>query len=86
MVFKRRGIVGDEARNGGEPWRGFDGLGARMHGGDGGRELAGERLVELAALGDMIERVVLVEPLHLDGPLDRFARAVKRRQSRRRRA
>ncbi len=48
-----------------------------MHGGDRGGELAGERVVEFAALGEMVEGLVLVEALHFDRPFDRFAGPVE---------
>ena len=77
VLAERRRVVRDESRNGREPRRGFDRLGACMHGGDGDGELAGERIVKLATLGEMVERVIFVEARHLDRPFDRFARAIQ---------
>ena len=77
MVAERRRVVRDELGNRGKPRRGFDRLGMVMHGGDGKRELGAERIVKLAALGDMVERIVLVEARHLDRPFDGFAAAVQ---------
>ena len=57
--------VGAERR---DPGLRFDRLGARMRCGDGVAERVGERVVDFT--GQVVERALFVEPLHLDRPFD----------------
>ena len=52
-----------------------------MHGGDRGGEFSCQRIGQPAALGEAVERLVLVEPRHLDRPFHRLAGAVERERT-----
>jgi hypothetical protein len=41
-------------------------------------ECIGKRLIEATSIGQMIARLALVEPTHLDSPFHRFAFATER--------
>ena len=44
-----------------------------MHAADGERELVDGRIRNAVPIGDVIERGVLIESPHVDGPFDNFA-------------
>jgi hypothetical protein len=77
VLLEDRGVVVDELFECGDPWERVHPFGAFVHRGNRDSELADERVVEFAALRQMIEGSFLVEAGHLHRPLDRFAVAIQ---------